>query len=310
MTIERLHITDRQAWLDWRRNDLTCSDIGAARGVDPFRSPLQIYGEKTGRLMPQAENNLMRRGRWMEGAALIAFKELRPGWRIVPAGIYLRDTECRLGGTPDAIAEDPDDKHQLVNVQFKTVTRTAYERDWPEPDGAPLGYILQTLGEGYLLNASRSILACLVLDTYSADMVFRDVPRHAQAEAVVKKTATDFWANVAAGVVPKADYTRDAEIIAGLYPPDGPEEPPRDLSGSNRLPALLEEREQLQGVLGGHEARKKAIDAEIVEALAGSKVGTLPGWRILRKMIPVKEQHKAAYEYPRTFITRLKEEAA
>lgn len=309
MTVERFPITSREAWLQWRKQDLTCSDIGAARGLDPRRSPLQLYGEKTGQLMPQAENNIMRRGRWMEGAALLAFRELRPGWRIVPAGIYLRDTEHRLGGTPDAIAEDPDDKHQLVNVQFKTVTRSVYERDWPEPDGAPLSFILQTLGEGYLLNASRSILAVLVLDTYSADMVFRDVPRHAPAEEEVRRIAREFWDNVAAGRMPKADYSRDAEVLAELYPPDATAEAPRDLSGNNRLPALLEHRDELQRALGASEAEKKAIDAEIVEALAGATVGELPGWRIKRTTVSVKERLQEAYEYPRMTVTKLKDEA-
>lgn len=310
MSIERYPITDRNAWLAWRKDDLTCSDLGAARGLDTRRSALKVYGEKTGRLMPDAETGPMRRGRWMEPAALFAFQELRPGWRIVPAGIYLRDTEVRLGGTPDAIAEDPDHKHQLVNVQFKTVSKTVYERDWPEPDGVPLPYVLQTLGEGYLLGAARSIIACLVLSEHNADMVFRDVPRHPKAEAEVRKIAADFWANVAAGVMPKADYHRDGDVIAELYPVDATQEAARDLSSSNRLPTLLPRREELLGVLKAANDEKDAIDVEIVEAMAGSRFGELPGWRLERRLIHVKAQAepKPAYSYPRTFITKVEEE--
>lgn len=291
-----------------RRTDLTASRLGALRGLDPHTPPLRIYGEAAGLIMPSPENNLMRRGRWFEPAAITAFRELRPGWRIEPALTYVRFPELRFGATPDAIAEDPDHKHQLVNVQIKTVTKTAFERDWPEPDGAPLSYILQALAEGMLLDASRSLLVALVVGEWSADLAFRDVPRHPKAEAELLKIAAEFHANVAAGVMPKPDYRRDGDTIAELYPPNGLQEPARDLSGSNRLPALLDRREELQTLLGASEAEKKAIDAEIVEALAGSEHGELPGWKITRKMISVKERLTPAYSYPRMFITKAKEE--
>lgn len=306
MTIERFRITDRAAWLQWRAADLTASDIAAVAGVDEYRTALQVYGEKTGRLMPQGETNLMRRGRWMEGAALIAFRELRPDWHIVPAGIYIRDPELRIGATPDFIAEPPDE-NVLVNVQVKTVTRAAHERWEGRP---PLGYQLQTLTEGLLLDAARSELACLVLDTYSADMIFYDVPRHPKAEAELVRIAREFWANIAAGKMPKPDYKRDAGVLAELYPPDATEPAPRDLTGDNRLLEVLEQRDELQRVLGASEAAKKALDAEIVEKLAGSTSAIARGWKIKRTMVNVKERLQPAYEYPRMTVTKVEEEAA
>ena len=50
--IEVLKITDRDEWLRWRANDLTASDIGAAAGLDHHKSPLALYAEKTGMLLP------------------------------------------------------------------------------------------------------------------------------------------------------------------------------------------------------------------------------------------------------------------
>jgi putative phage-type endonuclease len=78
MTIERYKVHDRDEWLALRAHDLTASDIGAAAGVDPYKSPLALYAEKIGMLMPQADNNAMRRGRWLEAAVLSAIRETHP----------------------------------------------------------------------------------------------------------------------------------------------------------------------------------------------------------------------------------------
>jgi predicted phage-related endonuclease len=291
-----------------RAMDLTASAIGAVLGIDPHQPAIRVYGEKTGLLLPSAENNIMRRGRWFESAAIAAFREERPGWRIEPANVYLRMPEIRLGATPDAIAEDPDHKHRLVNVQIKTVTRTAFERDWPEPDGAPLHYVLQAMTEGMLLDARTSLLVALVVGEYSADLAIREVPRHKAGEQLVQKTAVNFWADVAAGKMPRPDYGRDGDVIAELYPPDDAQEAPRDLSASNRIREVLAQREGVKTLLSAAEAECKALDAEIIEALAGSTAAALPGWKITRKIQHRKEVTVAASSFPVLRISKVKAE--
>ena len=200
--IERHAVTDRDSWLALRSLDLTASDIGAAVGIDPYKSRLALYAEKTGMLLPQADNNAMRRGRWLEAAVLSAIREENPDWEVRPAGIYLRDPALRLGATPDALAVT--DEPGITNIQCKVVNRPGYERDWV--DGPPLHYQLQTLAEGMLLRADRSLVAALVIDTYSADLYLHPVPRHEAAEARVEASALLFWADVAAGRQPPPDY--------------------------------------------------------------------------------------------------------
>lgn len=298
MSIERYPVTDRATWLAMRAQDLTASDIGAALGLDPYKSRLAVYAEKTGLLMPQADNNAMRRGRWLEAAVLSAIREQNPDWEIKPASIYLRDPEIRLGATPDALAFT--DKPGVTNVQCKVVNRPAFERDWV--DGPPTHYMLQTLAEGMLLRADQSLLAALVIDTYTAELELFDIPRHEAAEARLRQVAVDFWAMVAAGQQPAPDYTRDAEVVNALFPKSSPDVV-LDLSTDNRMPELLRERSTVRTILDVETARLGEIDAEIKMKLGEHERAELPGWKISWKTQTRKEHMVAASTFRALRVT-------
>jgi predicted phage-related endonuclease len=276
MTILKHPIEDRQSWLQWRKSDLTCSDLGAAIGVDPHKTMLKLYAEKTGMVIGDEDNGAMRRGRWLESAAAVALKEKHPEWDIRKPDMYLRDVICKLGGTPDYIAEDPADPG-LINCQVKVVSRPIFDRDWS--DGPPLRFVLQTLAECYLMNAKRGLLVVLVIDTYSATLEEFPIERHAAAEARILNIAADFWDNVESGKRPVADYERDGETVAQMFPRATDKEV-LDLSQDNRLPEILVERETLRETIETSKKRLDALDTEIKEKIADHEAAALPGWSI------------------------------
>lgn len=299
--IESFPVADRDEWLARRALDLTASDIAAAVGLDPFKSPLQLYAEKTGLIMPAADNAMMRRGRWLESAVLAALADECPHWQIAKANVYLRDPELRLGATPDATAIDPA-APGLINVQCKVVSRPAYERHWAE--GPPTGYVLQTLTETMLVGARTGLLAALVVDTYSAELYLHPVARHEGAEARVKAVATEFWGNVASGRRPAADYARDAEVIAALNP-TSVATPVLDLTGDNRLAELLPQREVLREMIRLDKKRLDEMDAEIKDKLGSAEVAELPGWRVSWKTQHRNEHVVKATDYRVLRVTDL-----
>jgi putative phage-type endonuclease len=294
-------IVHRAEWLEWRKLDLTASDIGAVAGYDPYRTALRVYAEKTGAATPQEETNLMRRGRWMEGAALLALEEQYPGWRVVRPNVYVRDGALRLGATPDALAEHPDDRGRLVNIQIKTVGGPTFERDWQ--DGPPVGYQLQALTEGLLLDAGTNYIAALILTTYSADLALYEVPRHATAEARIRELAATFWENIGHGVRPAPDYSRDIEIIEAVKADKSA--PPIELNFDNRLGELLPERSRLRVMALAADARLAEIDAEIKDKLGTHQLASYPGWRLSWK----EEERKGYTVQPGTRrVLRISEE--
>lgn len=275
--VERIEVKDREAWLALRRQDLTASDIAAVAGHDPRRTPLRVYAEKTGKIPPPEDNDVMRRGRWLEAAVVEALRDMHPEWEIRRAGVYLRDPVNRFGATPDVVAIDPA-REGIGNIQCKVVSRPVFEASW-EDGSAPIGYQLQTLGEASLMDASWALVAALVVDTFTADLVEFPVARHAAAEAKIRRISAEFWANVAAGREPAVTYSADDDLVKAIYPAEVPGSEV-DLSADNLLPALLAEHAENNAEIKARTARKSEIETEIKAKLGTAEVGRLPGWSV------------------------------
>jgi putative phage-type endonuclease len=297
--IETREITSRAEWLKWRRQDVTASDVAALCGLSPWKSALEVWAEKTGYANHRAETGLMRRGRWLEPAVLEALRETYPDVAIQKASVYLRDPELRLGATPDAFMLGA----FSTLIECKVISRPVYDA-WG--DDAPIYYQLQTLTGAMLANTDRAILACLVIDTYSAELVTFHVERNEEAEAKIREGVAAFWENTALGIRPQIDYGEDGALIARLFRLRD-DLPPIDLTGDNRLPDILAEREALNAQIKAQEARCEAIKAEVVHKLNGAPAAICGAWKVTHKLVHQAEQIRKAYDYARLTITKRKE---
>jgi len=295
---------DREQWLALRTRDITASDIGAVCGVDTYRTPLDVWAAKSGKIKPGSETNLMRRGKWFEPAALRAIADERPGWKVRQAGVYLTDPDRRMGATPDAIAFDPD-REGVGIVQIKTVTRRAFERNW-FPEGTvyydvdeiepPLSYQLQTIQEAKLgepLGVKWAVLAALVVAEYSADLYLPEVTLSEPAWARMQESAAAFWRSVETGTVPVFDPERDREAIRALYPTAIEADEPIDLSADTELRDALDAREAAMKQINELTKIKSAAETAAMARLGEYPIGLCDAYRISWKV-----QHRKGYTVP------------
>jgi predicted phage-related endonuclease len=297
--IEVRPIRSRAEWLDWRRDVLTASDIGAAAGVDAYRSRLSVYADKIGGIATE-ENDIMRRGRLFEAAAVEYLREEHPTWNIERPYNFCVDVDLKLGCTPDVAATTETGSH--INIQIKVVSAPTFDAWNGNP---PKSYLLQTACENMLTKADEGILAVLVVSTYAAELHEFLVPRHPAAERRICEIARGFWENVKQGLVPAPDYHQDADVIDALFPPDVAVPVPLDLSKDNRIGTVLEEREQLKETIKAAETSIKALNAEIVHKLDGATLATLDGWKITNKLTNRKEYTVKAASYPVLLASRV-----
>lgn len=281
MPVER-HQVDvglgRAEWLQMRLQDVTASDVAAVCGHDKRKSILKVWAEKTGLLPPGEDTAFLRFRRWLEAAVVEALQAQRPSWEIRRAGVYLRDTELRIGATPDVVAIDPA-RPGFGNVQCKTVLRSVYEDDWPDGE-PPLGYQLQSITEAKLLGAAWTDVAALVLDyAGSGEFILRPVPLHDGAWAQVRAGVERFWSFLDKGQRPPLTPALDEEVVKRMFPKVERAEPV-DLSGDNMLPGLLEERAALKETVKPAEARLKVIDTEIKAKIGEHAAGLTDEWRM------------------------------
>ena len=156
--IERHPVTDRDAWLALRRENINASEIGIVCGAGGYGSPAELYAEKKGLRPPLIDTGTLKRGRWGEAAVFEALADERPEWDVRRAKVYLRDPALRIGATPDGFAIAPD-RDGFGVVQTKMVSRSVFRAKWLVDPAAsiaegearpPLAYELQTLTEELL----------------------------------------------------------------------------------------------------------------------------------------------------------------
>ena len=300
--IERKLIASEAEWLTWRKADVTASTIAALFGRHPYTTALHLHLEKRGvDFARKPDNRVTRRGRWLEPAVAKAVGEQRPDWRVIPAGVYLRDPDLRLGATPDFFIDANDNPRGFCVLQTKTCAPSVFERDWDEGRELPFWIKLQVMVEMMLADAAFGFVGALVVDPYAMDVHLIEVVRDKEIEAEIVEAVQKFWADVEAGREPPADLARDSDAIRELTRREqaGKE---LDLAGANELPIILAQRAALMARIKNDEARCEEIENEIKLTLGDAERGVgLDGWRIT-----FKTTERAGYQVPPKSIRSLR----
>jgi predicted phage-related endonuclease len=288
MIREVREITSIGEWLGWRAGLYTASRMGALFGCDEWTSIADVVAEMRGERRGAGDNSAMRAGRILEPAVIAAINEERPELHVVKATTFHILPDLRLGCTPDAFGDDD------LLVQCKTVSVEQWQKWRAHP---PLQYVLQTLCELIVTGCARGMLAVMVRSP-SFPLYLFDVPRHPAAEQRIIDAVAEFWRIWDAGEHPVA---QSAEGLAEMTD-DGSH---ADLSGSNELPPLLDERATLKATTSGAEKRLKEIDDAIKAAIGTASTAWLPGWNI-----SWRTQHRRETVIPERDIRVLRVRAA
>lgn len=303
MHITRRQITDRETWLQWRRQAIGASEIGALFGVHPYVTALRLYVEKRGMEFPHQETGSMRRGRILESAVGAAVQDERPTWTIEKAQIYLIETDLRIGATPDFWVHTGKDHGVL---QAKTAAPSVYEREWSGGAMPPMWIVMQCLTEMMLAEVAIGAIAVLRVDPWDLKCSIFEIERHAAAEARIIAAVERFWTDVETGTEPTPDYGRDADLAAILVPRETSGKR-IDLSGDNELAAELAARAAIAEDIKASTARKDEIDSMVRFKLGDAEFADVGDWTVSYKTQHRKETIIPAKDIRTLRITRKKE---
>jgi predicted phage-related endonuclease len=293
--IERLSIKSREQWLAMRRQDVTASTAGALLGLHPYVSAWSLWAEKTGLVPSDGEMTpAMERGLELEPIAIKRLQKMHPDWNVNIAPFYWRDTEARLGATPDCYAED--NARGLGIIQIKSVEPSAFREHWYEDDELrpPLWIAIQAIIEAHLTGASWAAVAALVIG-YGIDLHVMDVPIHPGIITRIKAETKAFWEMIERGEEPSPDYGKDAALIEQIFAK--PEEIEIDLSADNSLPEAVAEYFTLGKSLAEIGDQRRARRAEILHKLGNASAARIATGRISAKVIKRKAYAVAESSY-------------
>ena len=242
-----------------RRKFLGGSDASVVLGINPWRSPLQLWQDKTQPAMPENVDpdraKVLERGKRME-PYVVDLLAAETGLHILDRNQRYIDSEhAFLAAEIDAEAVAPGDFRDFqteprCNVEIKTVSPFK-AREWGElgSDEIPVHYTAQA--QHGLMITGRAVCIFGVLIGGDDFRVYR-VERDDEIVAAMRAREVAFWRDHVEAMVPPAPI--NADDVARLFPRDmgtAVEADEAALIAFNELRALQAEADAIEARIAG-----------------------------------------------------------
>lgn len=197
-----------EQWLGFRRHGVGGSDVAPIMGVSPFRSPLEVWLEKTGRVEPDdiSDRPAVYWGTILEDVVALEFARQHPEMKVKKSNVVYQSVERPWAIASIDRALTCKGKRGILEIK----TASAYKsHEWE--DGIPLYYQTQVLHYLSVTGWDFAWVAVLIGgNTYKEFKVEVD-----EADMLaVTKAVDEFWTDfVEADIMPEI-VGMDSEIDA------------------------------------------------------------------------------------------------
>lgn len=226
-----------EEWRKHRMKGIGGSDAAAVMGMSPYKSPLQVYYEKTGQIEAEdlSENERIKWGNRLEGPVRDAFVE-ETGKPVIeiPAILYHPDHPHMLANL-DGLAEHSGivylkDGTTIDLTKLKGVNAAIFEAKSAdkimgmffgdekdgEDDTVPEYYLIQVMHYMAVTGLDVGYLAVLIGGN---DFRWYTIPRNEQMIEAMIALQEEFWFNVETRTPPPADGSKACgEFIGRMFP--------------------------------------------------------------------------------------------
>ncbi len=254
---------NRDEWLDVRKGGIGSSDAAAAVGLHPYKAPLTLWLEKTGRdaglpkIDPNDETSPMYWGTLLEP---------------IVAAHYTRRTGLRVRRI-NAVLQHPQEPWMLANVDREVIgspdvqlleCKTAgYHGARLWEDGVPEYVQLQVLHQLAVTGKQAADVAVLIC---GQELRIHRIERDEKVIAQLIELERRFWRCVETETAPPADGSESADqALRALYPQDNGQS--LDLSGDLEMSAAFSDLLALRELLGTTIQREAAVKQRIQQRM-------------------------------------------
>jgi len=198
-------------WLEFRRQGIGGSDASVVCGINKYKSPIELFMEKTGQLPHQEAGEAAYWGTQLEGVVRAEFTK-RTGIEVIPVNAILQSEAHPFTlANLDGICEDP---HYGTCV-FEAKTASAYlAGDWE--DGIPDPYMLQLQHYMAVTGYKGAYIAVLIGgNTFKWKFIERDE----EIISMLIQLESEFWDMVQSNTPPPLDGSdASADFIGAKFP--------------------------------------------------------------------------------------------
>lgn len=211
-------VRTRAQWLEDRRSGVGASEAAAALGESPFKSPWELYLEKTGAIEPPdlSDKLYVRLGQVMERGVGEIYADMS-GRRVEfwPQTEMIRHPDRSwMLCTPDATQFDDSRGPGILSIK---TTDERFLKEW-ERDGIPLHYQIQAQDELSIRNLPWGTVAVAF---GRRTLKWYDFDRNQRFIEVLETRIDQFWRMVETQTPPPIDWTeRCSKALQALHPQD------------------------------------------------------------------------------------------
>ena len=187
-----------EEWLRWRQQGIGGSDVSALLGLNPWKSELELWLEKTGQGSDVvADNESMEWGRIMEPVIRKHFEEVT-GKNVAEVHAIMQHNKYKhMIGDIDGVTQDGDGNLAIVEIK----TASEYKRsDWE--DGIPAYYETQVQHYLTVTGLEKAYVAVLI-----GGNTFRmyEVEADKDVQKMLIAVEAAFWDKVKNNIRPEVD---------------------------------------------------------------------------------------------------------
>jgi putative phage-type endonuclease len=189
------------------------SDIGAILGLSKFRTPLEVWMEKTGKEVRQLDSLPLRFGSFAEEFVASEYARATNFELLHDESIYIHPTHPMMSAHVDRfILGDGLNKPATRLLECKTANPFA-RGEWGEPgtDQVPMSYLCQCIWYMAITGIEQCDLAVLF---GNSDFRIYEIERDLELEAIVIEKALHFWNDyVLKDIAPPAQTEGDYQAL-------------------------------------------------------------------------------------------------
>ncbi|NBV72337.1 MAG: hypothetical protein EBR60_09925 [Burkholderiaceae bacterium] len=188
------------------------SDIGALLGLSRFRSPLEVWMEKTGKEVKRFDSLPLRFGSFAEEFVASEYSRATGFELIHDESIYIHPEHDFMSAHVDRFVLENGDPSPARILECKTANPFS-SGEWGEigSDEVPLSYLCQSIWYMAITNINKVDLAVLF---GNSDFRIYEITRDLELESTILEKANLFWSEcVAKDIPPPAQSEADCQAL-------------------------------------------------------------------------------------------------
>ncbi|CAI3596968.1 MULTISPECIES: YqaJ viral recombinase family protein [Clostridium] len=289
---------DKLKWLKERQCGIGGSDVGAVLGVNKYKTPFEVYLEKTEpitEIKEQSESAYF--GDIFEDIVAKEF-EKRTGFKV------RRDRKHYKHKDYHFMVANIDRRIVGENAILECKTANQYLlKEW-EDEEIPASYLLQVQHYLAVTGADRGYIAVLI---GGQKFIWKEVSRDEELIEIIIQAEKDFWGLVEAKTPPALDGSSAAEKYLKEKYKEVEEDKTVELGFEykDKIKSYLEMKEQLKNF----ETQVKELENQIKFEMGNAEYAYAPGYNLSWKNVSSNrvDSKKLKAEYPEIYEKVIKE---